>query len=189
MRKVKVMGSKSQPKNGRTKFWVRQIGPNARALHPSEILRTDSQYIQSRESSAWKVISYSRTPFFLLVCVCGDMGGTGEVGCECPRVYSDPLLRHYRKVVHPNLRHSNDFEICHFITHPLKVKRKECHLKGSENVGRIAWVRTQLPIWEIGLDNKQPNTPAWGRWVFTEQAGLCFMCQRTRRFWCNSFCP
>lgn len=55
-----------------------------------------------------------------------------------PRLYDDPLLKHYISLVRPNLRHSNDFEICHFITHPLKVKRKESHLKESGNVGRIA---------------------------------------------------
>ena len=76
--------------------------------------------------------------FFLFAGVRMEGRGAGEVAHECPSLYSDPLLRHYIKVVHPNSRHSNDFEICHFTTHPLKVKRKECHLKGSENGGRIA---------------------------------------------------
>ena len=137
---------------------------------------TNSKNVQHRESSAPEVICYLRASFF--------SQGRGGHRMWVPQASRWPLTESLYK---SGLPPSERWRLPNVSWHYTSVKGQRegvSHPKESGNVGRAAWVRTQLPVLEIGSDNNNLAPPhRGGDQVFPELAGFRFTGGRETRFY------
>jgi hypothetical protein len=114
-RKVKVKQPSFHLKNVNKACW-----PEAWVLTLSAILVTNSKELEYRGYLNPEKNGLLLEDLFLFHMALLRVGA----GHMCARLYADPLLRHYLREILTSLKHSLDFEICHFITYPLRAKRK-----------------------------------------------------------------